>query len=305
MTGKSLRSVCALAAAAFALTSVAACGGGKSDKSDKKDSGKASSSASSDNQGQSPVTQAISALRKAVTATNGAHSANVEGTTTMAATGTMNMKGALDWAAGVQGDVTISGGQGAMAALANGPGGMHARYLRDAYYVNLGEASPQTAAQLGGKHWIKYDYDWMAKKLGPSGAYLKDQMQNNNPTRSMELIINSGDVRQVGTETVRNVKATHYSGTVDVSKMAEKQSSLSKDQLDQLKRQMEQAGATTEQVDLWVSDDNLLVKKVEKANGGSGTTESTVYYSDYGTKVSAEAPAADDTVDAATLPGMG
>ncbi|MEV5510446.1 hypothetical protein [Streptomyces orinoci] len=299
MTGKSLRSVCALAAAAFALTSVTACGGDKSDKSDK-----GASSASPADQGKSPVAQAISALRKAATATDGAHSAKVEGTTTMAATGTMNMNGALDWADGVQGDVTISGGQGAMGALMKGPGGMHARYLKDAYYVNIGEASPQMAAQLGGKHWIKYDYDWMAKKLGPSGAYLKDQMQNNNPTRSVQMLIGSGDVRQVGTETVRNVKATHYSGTIDVSRMAEKQSSLGKDQLDQLKRQLQQSGATTEQVDVWVSDDNLLVKKVEKANGGSGTTESTVYYSDYGTKVSAGAPDASDTVDAATLPGM-
>ena len=54
---------------------------------------------------------------------------------------------------------------------------------------------------------------------------------------------------------------------------------------------------TTETIDIWVNDDNLLVKKAEKGELATGSMSSTAYYSDYGVKVSVEEPAAGDTAD--------
>ena len=68
-------------------------------------------------------------------------------------------------------------------------------------------------------------------------------------------------------------------------------------QLAGLKKQLGQAGVTTETVGIWVDDQDLLVKKVEKADMTAGAMTSTAYYSDYGTKVTAVAPPAGDTKD--------
>ncbi|MFI1969481.1 hypothetical protein BLA24_14650 [Streptomyces cinnamoneus] len=307
---KSAVRVAAVAAVALALTSVTGCGGGKS--------GGGGSSAAEGTQapqgaregggapgGESPAAMAISALRKAVDATDGKHSAKVDGSMAMGDMMSADLKGAFDWSQGMQGDVTMNYTGGQMGDLLKemaGGGGMRALYLRDAYYASMGD---EMSAKIGGKHWIKYDYDWMAQKMGPSGAYMKDQMQNNNPTRSARLVIESGDVRAAGTEDVRGVKATHYTGTVDVTKIAEKSSTLGKDAVDGLKRQLGQQGATTEQIDLWVSEDNLLIKKVERAQGSRGAVNSTVYYSDFGTSVTLSAPPASDTLDAARSAGAG
>ncbi len=145
---------------------------------------------------------------------------------------------------------------------------MEARYLPDAYYAQMGD---KFADQTGGKHWIKYDYDDLADTAGGSGAYMKDQMQNTTPTQSVKLLLASGDVRKVGEETVRGEKATHYSGVVKVADLAERHSDLTDSQLADLKKQLEQAGITTETIDIWVDDEDLLVKKVEKGETDAGT----------------------------------
>jgi hypothetical protein len=151
---------------------------------------------------------------------------------------------------------------------------------------------------MGGKHWLKYDYDAYAKLGGASTAFVSDQLQNSNPAQSVQMIIASGGVKKVGPQTVRGVRATHYSGTVDVAALAAKSDNgLSAKELKALKKQLEAAGIKTEQIDLWVNGDNLLVKKTEQGSTANGTMRSTTYYSGYGTKVSVSAPPAVDTLD--------
>ncbi|MCX4989110.1 MULTISPECIES: hypothetical protein [unclassified Streptomyces] len=238
----------------------------------------------------------IAALRSAERSTDGADSAKVESTTTMGTLMSMKADGVMGWADGLTGTMTITytGGTLADTMRQTGSTSMQARYLPDAYYARM---SDKFAAQSGGKHWIRYGYDDLAKFGGSSGAYLKDQMQNTTPNQSVKLLLASGDVEKVGTETVRGRSATHYSGTVDVADLASKSSNLSASQLADLKKQLTAAGVTTEKVDIWVDGDDLLVKKVEKGELASGTMTSTAYYSDYGTKVSAEEPPTADTAD--------
>ncbi|MEU5028298.1 LolA-like protein [Streptomyces milbemycinicus] len=267
------------------VAGLTACGSDKGD-SDKSNKG-------SDKAAES-VGGPLAALKLASQQTDQQHSAKVEGTTKM---GTQNstMSGAMDWADGMRANMTITqtGGSVQNSPLAGKP--MEARYTPDAMFMNLG---PEFAAQAGGKHWMKYDYDTLAKQAGASGEFLKDQMQNTDPARSVQLLIATGQVKSVGSESVKGVKATHYTGTVKVSELAKMQSKdLTQSDLEALQKQLETSGMETETIDLWIDGDNLLVKKREQAESNNGTYDSTVFYSDYGTKVTVEEPPTSDTMN--------
>lgn len=212
-----------------ALAGVAACssasgGSGKDDKAA---------------QGTTHVSP-IAALQSAEKSTDGADSAKIESTMSLGTLMSMKSDGSMGWGDGLTGDMTITytGGTMAETMRKTGSTSMQARYLSDAYYARMGEAF---AKQVGGKHWIKYAYDDLAKLAGGSGAFLKDQMQNNSPNQSVKLLLASGDVKKVGDETVRGEKTTHYAGTVNVSDLAAKSSHLTASQLADLKKQFTQA----------------------------------------------------------------
>ncbi|NNN35850.1 hypothetical protein HLK59_36910 [Streptomyces sp. S3(2020)] len=288
MKSTTMRRTALAIATATALTGLAAC----TSSGDSAGSGKDDKASGKDTSNLSPV----AALRSAEKSTDAADSAKVESTTTVGTMMSMTADGALGWGDGITGTMTIEYTGGTMADTMRqlGTTSMEARYLPDAYYAKMGD---KFAEQAGGKHWIRYDYDDLADLGGSSGAYLRDQMQNTTPNQSVKLLLASGDVKKVGAEKVRGQETTHYSGTVDVADLAGKNSSLSASQLADLKKQLEQAGVTTQQVDIWVNDQDLLVKKVEKGRMATGDLTQTAYYSDYGVKVSAEEPAASDTQD--------
>ncbi|MDQ1038127.1 hypothetical protein QFZ75_004543 [Streptomyces sp. V3I8] len=283
-----VRRVAVSTAVAAVLTGAAACSGsgsGGGPDPDAADGGKGAG-------GANPV----AALRSVEKSTGGADSAEVESTTTMGTMMSMKADGSLGWADGLTGNLTITYTGGTMADQMRqlGATSMEARYLPDAYYAKMGDTF---AEQSGGKHWIKYAYDDLAQLGGGSGAYMKDQMQNTTPNQSVKLLLASGDVEKAGEEKVRGEHTTHYSGTVDVADLADQSSNLSADQQADLKRQLEQAGVTTETIDIWVNDEDLLVKKTEKGELATGSMSSTAYYSNYGVDVSVEEPAAGDTAD--------
>ncbi|MEW2219920.1 hypothetical protein AB0939_11535 [Streptomyces sp. NPDC006990] len=248
-----------------------------------------------DKAGGSALQGALAALKKASTATDNQNSAKVEGVNNQTVQGKSmktEMEGAFDWSGGgMKGEADLTmGGAGNQSAKA--------RYLPDAMYVQPASGAP------GGKPWMKYDYDVLAQKGGASGAMLKDQMQNNNPARSVQLVLASGKVKALGTETVRGKKATRYSGTISVNELTRMQSKdLSEKDLDALEKQFKQQGLEKEKIDLWIDEDDLLVKKHETAKNADGSTsiDATNYYSDYGTSVNVTAPPASETTDAAAM----
>ncbi|GGU84251.1 putative lipoprotein [Streptomyces filipinensis] len=285
MKSTTARRISLSVAVVAALTGVAACGSGKGDKAAG---------------GVAIHISPIAALRNAEQSTDKADSAKVRSTTSIGNLMSMTANGALTWGDGLKGNLTITYTGGQMAELMRkaGTASMEARYLPGAYYAHMSDAYAQHA---GGKHWVRYAYDDLAKLGGASGSYMKDQLQNSTPNQSVKMLLASGDVKKAGEETVSGVRTTHYSGTVNVADLAGKSGNLSKDQLSALKQQLDQAGVTTDTIDIWVNDKNLLVKKSERADTAHGTMTSTAYYSDYGVKVSAEAPPASDTKDFADL----
>ncbi|MFF7891284.1 hypothetical protein ACFZDI_04940 [Streptomyces sp. NPDC007907] len=230
--------------------------------------------------------RALAALRSAERATDSARSARVESTTTMGSLMSMTADGTLGWSEGITGTLTIryTGGTVADTMRRLGTTSMEARYLPEAYYARLGE---KFAEQTGGKRWIRYAYEDLDALAGGSGAHLGDQMRSTTPNQSVKLLLSSGDVRKVGEETVRGRTATHWSGTVAAADVTDAA----------LRKQLAEAGVTTETVDIWVDRRNLLIKKVEKARTTTGRLTQTAHYADYGAPVRAERPPASDTGD--------
>ncbi|MDN0193698.1 hypothetical protein [Streptomyces sp. S.PNR 29] len=226
------------------------------------------------------------ALIAAERSTRKADSARVESTTVMGSMMSMTATGALRWGHGTTGTLTITYTRGTMADAMRrlGTTSMEARYLPDAYYARMGE---KFAEEAGGRHWVRYAYDDLERLAGGTGVQLVDQMRNTTPNQSVKLLLASRDVRKAGEEEIRGRHTTHYSGTVDVADLT----------APDLKKRFEQAGVTTQTVDIWVDDRDLLVKKVEKGQVATGLLTQTAYYSDYGVKVAAERPPAGDTQD--------
>ncbi|WP_406284951.1 hypothetical protein [Streptomyces sp. NBC_00209] len=295
MLTNTVRRVGLSVAVAAALTSVAACGG-------SDDGGTSKGSGKTESHGNSVVkVDPIAALVAVQKKTGQAHSARIEGDTSMGSTMSMKQSGVMDWSDGITGSmkITYTGGTmgDAMKKLGS-DGTMEARYFKDGYAADMGETLAQ---QTGGKRWINYSYDDLEKMAGASGAALKDQMQNSTPEQGVKSLLASGDVKKVGQEDVRGVSTTHYSGTVDVAELTAKNSNLDADDLAAFKKQLADAGITTETVDVWVDENDLLVKKTERGEMKTGELNSTVYYSDYGTKVSVERPPAAQTIDFSEL----
>ncbi|WLQ50297.1 LppX_LprAFG lipoprotein [Streptomyces poriferorum] len=288
MRTSTVRRVGLAVAVAAALTSVGACGG--------SDDGSTSKARGKDAGSGVVKTDAIAALLDVQKKTGAASSAKVEGTMTVGSAMSMKQSGALDWSDGVSGSMEITYTGGAMADTmkkSGGNGTMQARYFKDGYAADMGEAM---ARQTGGKRWISYSYEDLAALGGASGAAMKDQMQNTTPDQGVKSLLASGDVKEVGKEQVRGVRTTHYSGTVDVAELTAKTSKLDADQLAALKKQLNDAGITTETVDIWVDENDLLVKKSERGQMKTGELNTTMFYSDYGTKVSVQRPPAGETI---------
>ncbi|MFI8217882.1 hypothetical protein [Streptomyces sp. NPDC085932] len=235
---------------------------------------------------RAPRGSSLAALRSAERATERAGSARVESTTTMGSLMSMTAHGTLGWRDGITGTLTITytGGTIADTMRRLGTTSMEARYLPDAYYARMGE---KFAEKAGGKRWIRYGYDDLEALAGGSGAHLGDQMRSSTPHQSVRLLLSSGDVRKAGEETVRGRPATHWSGTVDTADVTD----------DALRKRLTEAGVTSETVDIWVNERDLLVKKVEKARMADGLMTQTAHYGDYGVRVRAERPPRSDTGD--------
>ncbi|MFF0158730.1 hypothetical protein ACFYRY_14530 [Streptomyces sp. NPDC005263] len=264
------RNGCRIAlAAATALTGLAACT--SSGSPDEPEGGRTSSASHA-------------ALRLAERSTDRAESVRVRSTTVMGTQLSLKADGALDWDQGLTGTLTITytGGTTAETMRTLGITSMEARYLPDAYYAHMGDAF---ARKAGGRHWIKYAYDHLADLGG--GATFGDQMRTTTPNQSIRLLLDSQDVREVGEEQVDGRATTHYSGTVVVGEVADAR----------LREQLQQAGVTTETVDIWVDDRDLLVKKVDRGRTATGELTQTAHYGDYGVRVSTRRPPADDTQD--------
>ncbi|MEU4846385.1 hypothetical protein [Streptomyces gilvosporeus] len=269
---RSTRITAVAAGVVILVGGLSACNGKSDDKADGSTGGSSSSGGSG---AQDPSKSPLDALKAAQTATDAKKSVKLDGTT-KTTNGTQTTKGGVDWSDGTQ-----------MSVEATLPGSktgkpMKMLYTKDAVYMNMGMS-------IGGKPWMKYSYDALAKQSG-TGSLLKEALTTANPSGPIEWMTAASDLKVVGKEDVRGVQATHYRGTITTDVQAKK---LSPQAQEAIKKQLAQSKVKSETLDIWIDSNNLLVKKQEKF----GATNGEVYYTGYGTKVDMTPPPASQVME--------
>ena len=169
--------------------------------------------------------------------------------------------GALDWAGALTGTLTITytGGQRptpmrrARHHLDGGP--LSARRLLRARWATRSPDSPAASTGSGTSTTTWRDLLGGGSRDLSAGPAAQHHAQ---PVGEAPAGLRRRRARSA-TETCAGERTTHYSGTVEVADVADAELQGSS---------WKRPGSTTETVDIWVNDQNLLVKKVEKGRDG-------------------------------------
>lgn len=156
------------------------------------------------------------------------------------------------------------------------------------YFKNLAGLS------LPGKAWVKFD---LSKANRTSSV--ADQLQSLNPNSYLvQLKGVSGVVKKLGKEKVRGDDTTHYAFTVDLDKAAQLAPAAQRAGIEAAAKTVANKSVPTE---LWLDGKGRVRRfkqRVVIASGvATGTSDLTLEYFDFGTKVEAIAPPADQTAD--------
>ncbi|HEX2314777.1 MAG TPA: hypothetical protein VHJ17_13630 [Thermomonospora sp.] len=188
----------------------------------------------------------------------------------------------------MSGTVTTSG----MAAGGARAGRMRMILVDRTMYMNLG--SPRLT---GGKPWARVPLDRLTAQ---GGADPLKEAERNGPAEQARLLTTSGDVREVGRETINGVPTTHYAGTVDPARGFAKMSPEHRRKFEEMYKRLK---VKAMRIELWVGRDGLPRKqraRITLPNGGEITT--TGHFTGYGEPVRITPPPANQ-VGELTRPG--
>lgn len=158
---------------------------------------------------------------------------------------------------------------------------------------------PALSAMTDGKPWAKIDLSKAGGTIG-SLSTIVDQAKDYNPTTQLAALIATGEITDVGRQTVDGKQTTHYAGTLTAAQvlaLGTSQAHLTPDQVKLLQNEFKTAGIKSETIDVWVGSDKLPVeiKVLQKASSSSTTMD--MHLSDWGAKVNIGAPPADQVFD--------
>jgi hypothetical protein len=152
-----------------------------------------------------------------------------------------------------------------------------------------------------GKKWLKIDYGAIGQQQGVDISALQRRFQTGDPAAVLGFLRGAGKVKEVGTDTIRGTKTTHYKATVDFTKVAA-QAGTEKAEMDKL---VELIGVKTIPMDVWLDAEGLLrrmefsmdLSKMKKQTI-TGTMSLKMEMYDFGVDVGdVVAPPAGETVD--------
>ncbi|MFI5807601.1 hypothetical protein [Streptomyces sp. NPDC051561] len=263
-------------AGVLACTSLVACG-----SDTKKDPGARSAESSGAPKSPGASEDGTSAVRSASDKTTEAGSARMVMRTQVSSQGkTVSVDG--------QGVLDLKSGTSAMSLTAEGEK-IEQRVVDQVLYQKL---PPKAQKDSGGKPWIKVDL----KKLGTQNGS-NPQVSDPAANTAFAKNIMDKDVSKVGTEKIGDANTTHYKVKVDVSKL-------------QGGSELKKMVGPTLPMELWIDDEGRIRRQqidmtmtVPKGQGADSATQekatsrTVIEFSDFGTKVDAQPPAAAETTD--------
>jgi hypothetical protein len=198
----------------------------------------------------------------------------------------------------------LNGVPGAAAAGLGEGGAIDERFVAGKIFVS----TPALAGKLpAGATWIELDLAAAEKKLGIDPQALSSG--ESNPAQFLDYLrASGGSVIAMGTERVRGIETTHYSGTIDLRKVPGADSAGAQKAIDEL---VTATGTSTVPVQAWV-DAHKLIRRFSLAvplsiAGQRIETKVSVEFFDFGPQPAVQAPAASETyaLPAGGLGGLG
>ncbi|MGW1775707.1 hypothetical protein [Streptomyces sp. NPDC002104] len=250
---------------------------------------------------QSPAEAVQAAYKK----TAAAKSAKVRMTMKMPADsktggGTVELSGVQGWDPAVM-DITMKGSMFKELAGAGGgevPEAIRMVVANNVMYMDMGTAN---AAQLDGKRWMKLDLNAAAQAGGGSPAGLGGLgNMNQDPAQQIALLLDSKNLKHVGTEQVEGAAAEHYQGTLSFEEMLAANEStklLSEADRAALVENVRKAGLKGYDTNLWVNKEGYPVRMSVSMEMTGGKLDLDAYYSDYGAAATVQTPADGETFD--------
>ncbi|MET9106965.1 hypothetical protein [Streptomyces zhihengii] len=249
-------------------------------------------------QDRSAATQALTA---AFEKTSEAKSAKVRMTMTVPApTGgseDVTMNGVMGWDPTLM-DLTMDG---APLQEEDGPGQMRVLMVDNVMYMDMGA---EAAKDMDGKRWMKMDIGAIAEQSGDKE--LQKQMtgglenMNQDPAAQLAILLDSPNLKHVGSEKVGGVDTDHYKGSLTVAEMVDANESLdvlSAEERKSLLDGVEKAGIEGYDIEVWVDGDGYPAKMNVGMDSPEGAMTIVAEYSDYGAKATVQTPPAGETVD--------
>ncbi|MGK5637226.1 hypothetical protein ACSNOK_02755 [Streptomyces sp. URMC 126] len=302
MSKSTVRRVGISLSAAAILVGAVACD--SDDKKDDKSASQSQSKSEAKNDGRSPV----QALQAAFKKTSAAKSAKVHMTMEMPAAamkdapaGPMVIDGVTGWNPTVA-DMTVSG---AAMEGKDGPGATRMVMLNNVMYMQMpAKAMDSAPAEMRGKKWMKIDLAAAAKESGNPALQkqLTANMDNMNqdPAKQMAVLLDSPNLKRLGSEKVNGVDAQHYKGTLTVDEMMKGNEStklLEPKDRQQLLDSIKKSGVKGYDLEFWLNDQDLPVRMLMGMDSPEGKMKLTADYKDYGAKADVQAPPAGETLD--------
>jgi hypothetical protein len=142
----------------------------------------------------------------------------------------------------------------------------------------------------GGRPWTRIP----ASELGLGGDAMDlqtqlDRMKQQSPVEQIDMLTGSGDVREVGTETIGGVRTRHFSGTLTQAQLMGEMDAKAKRDFESSYGKL---GSAPISFDVWIGDDDLPRKVATKWTSARGPLAMTLLYSSYNAPVAIEAPPA-------------
>jgi hypothetical protein len=169
------------------------------------------------------------------------------------------------------------------------------------YYIKLPSS---TGIPLPpGKEWFKLDLAKLGESQGLDLEQLT-QLNQSDPSQALGFLRGaSDDFHKIGTEQVRGEATTHFSGTIDLEKVA---ADAPADVAEQYRKVAELSPSKKVPMDVWLGNDGLVrrLRFTQTLPGGSTMTMDEELF-DYGASADVSAPPADQVLDLTLLMNLG
>jgi hypothetical protein len=168
------------------------------------------------------------------------------------------------------------------------------RFIDDTFYLKLpDELEP-------GKSWVKIDTNGDDPISQALGAAVKQMKENGDPAQTLKQLQEAGEITASKDEQLGGKDVKHYSITVDVKKLVDKQQDPA------AKKAMEEAakaGIQNIPLEVWVDRDNLPAKITMDMPFTDPTTQKAeqvkmvMEYTDWGKQIDVTAPPANEVAE--------